>query len=208
MLLEFDRSSPGGPDLECRVVTDIPVSELLERAALGERAAWDALVDRYSSLVWSVVRSFRIDNAAAADVTQTVWLRLVEHCGRIREAERLPGWLATTARNEALRVITKQQRQLPTEFEFDLPDSSAPSLEDRLVDDEVQRAALRAFARLPEPARQLMSLLCADPALDYSTISEIIGRPVGSIGPTRARIVERLRTMMAEELGEQRGFRA
>lgn len=191
--------------LECPAVTELPIDQLLERAAAGEKPAWDAIVDRYSRLVWSVVRSFRLDDAAAADVTQTVWLRLVEHCDRIREPDRLAGWLATTARNESLRVIKGQRRQTPSAFEFDVRDNTIPQSDERLVDAEIQVATRRAFAQLPEEARQLMVLLCMDPPLDYATISELSGRPIGSIGPTRQRILDKLRTLVAAELGDDQG---
>ncbi|HEY6627544.1 MAG TPA: sigma-70 family RNA polymerase sigma factor, partial [Acidimicrobiia bacterium] len=78
--------------------------ELLARAARGDQAAWNALVETFGQMVWSIARSFRLDDASAKDVTQTVWLKLVENCDRIQDPERLPGWLATTCRREALRV--------------------------------------------------------------------------------------------------------
>jgi RNA polymerase sigma factor (sigma-70 family) len=199
------RVSPSAPTpahLESPSVSEIPVVHLLEAAAAGDRLAWDALVERYSRLVWSVVRGFRLDAAASADVTQTVWLRLVEHCDRIREPEKLPGWLAATARNEAMRVARGQQRQMPSAFDFDVPDSIAPALDERLVDDEMRRAVLWAFGQLPPDSQDLLRLLCAHPPLDYQTISELVGRPVGSIGPTRQRILEKLRSLVQAHLGE------
>jgi RNA polymerase sigma factor (sigma-70 family) len=189
-------------DLESLSVIETPVAALLAAAAGGDRSAWDALVDRYHRLVWSVVRGFRLDEAAAADVTQTVWLRLVEHCDRIREPEKLPGWLAATARNEAMRVIKGQQRQVPSTFDFDLADDMTPALDERLIDDETRRAVLWAFHQLPPDAQELLRLLCAHPPLDYHTISDLVGRPVGSIGPTRQRILEKLRTLVSTHLGE------
>lgn len=196
---------PGGHiqvDLESLSVIETPVGLLLQAAAAGDRSAWDALVDRYHRLVWSVVRGFRLDEAAAADVTQTVWLRLVEHCDRIREPEKLPGWLAATARNEAMRVIKGQQRQTPSTFDFDLADDMTPALDERLIDDETRRAVLWAFHQLPTDAQDLLRLLCTHPPLDYQTISDLVGRPVGSIGPTRQRILEKLRALVATHLGE------
>ncbi len=180
-----------------------PIADLLRAAAAGSRPAWDAIVERYGRLVWSVVRGFRLDDAAAADVTQTVWLRLVEHCDRIRDPERLPGWLAATARNEAMRVSNKQRRQIPSEFEFDIADDNTPTAVEHLVDFELKKAVLQAFAQLPEEGQQLLRLLCTDPPLDYQTIAEVMGRPVGSIGPTRARLLEKLRERLGVQLGEE-----
>lgn len=191
--------------VEYSAMNDASVAELLAGAADGDQSAWNALVEKYNRLVWYVVRGFRLDDAAAADVTQTVWLKLVEHCGRIRDPERLAGWLAVTARNEALRVLKQQGKQTPSNFEFDIGDPTAVDLDERLVDDEIERAALRAFSRLSEDDQRLLRLLCVDPPLDYSTISQMIGRPIGSIGPTRQRALERLRKFMTAELGEDPG---
>lgn len=193
--------------LESLSMNDAPVADLLAGAAAGDRSAWDALVDRYSRLVWYVIRGYRLDDASAADVSQTVWLKLVEHCDRIRDPERLPGWLSATARNEALRVLKQQRRQPPTEFEFDLADPTALGLDERLVDTEMQGAVLRAFSKLPEDAQQLLRLLTTEPPLDYETIAELIGRPIGSIGPTRQRVLSRLRQLMDADLGETSGGR-
>lgn len=172
-------------------------ANLLARAAAGERGAWDELVERYSRLVWSVVRSFRLDTATAADVTQTVWLRLVEYAGRIEEPDRLPGWLATTARNEALRVSRLSRRNVALPDDADPPDRAAPSPEEQVMEADLSERVAGAFAHLDEGCRQLLGLLTLDPPLDYATISEVIGRPVGSIGPTRGRCLERLRALLA-----------
>lgn len=173
--------------------------ELLARAAEGDQEAWDALVDRFSQMVWSIARGFRLDDATAKDVTQTVWLRLVENLDRITDPERLPGWLATTCRREALRVKGVRERVVPTEFEYDIADEK-PSLEAMLVEDEQAREVLVAFKGLSEDCRQLLSLLCTDPPLSYEEIAEIVGRPIGSLGPTRARCLERLKAAMSARI--------
>jgi RNA polymerase sigma factor (sigma-70 family) len=173
--------------------------ELLARAAEGDQEAWDALVDRFSQMVWSIARGFRLDDATAKDVTQTVWLRLVENLDRLTDPERLPGWLATTCRREALRVKGLRDRMIPTEFEYDIVDET-PSLEAMLVEDEQAREVLLAFEELSDDCRQLLRLLCADPPLSYEEIAEMVGRPIGSLGPTRARCVERLKTAMSARI--------
>jgi RNA polymerase sigma factor (sigma-70 family) len=173
--------------------------ELLARAAEGDQEAWDALVDRFSQMVWSIARGFRLDDATAKDVTQTVWLRLVENLDRIADPERLPGWLATTCRREALRVKGVRERMIPTEFEYDIADET-PSLEAMLVEDEQAREVLVAFEALSEDCRQLLRLLCTDPPLSYEEIAEIVGRPIGSLGPTRSRCLDRLKTGMSARI--------
>ena len=186
-------------------MTEPTVTELVGAAADGDQAAWNALVDRFGRLVWSVIRGFRLDAASAADVSQTVWLRLVENLNRIRDPERLASWLATTARNESIRAKRKLARAVPTEFEIDIADEAAPELDERLIADERRAGVAAAFNELSPSCRQLLRLLSADPPLDYETISEMIDRPIGSIGPTRSRCLERLRRVL--ELSE-RGDRA
>ena len=173
--------------------------ELLVRAAEGDQEAWDALVDRFSQMVWSIARGFRLDDHTSKDVTQTVWLRLVENLDRITDPERLPGWLATTCRREALRVKGVRERMIPTEFEYDIADER-PSLEAMLVEDEQAREVLVAFDGLSEDCRQLLRLLCTDPPLSYEEIAEIVGRPIGSLGPTRSRCLERLQAAMSARI--------
>lgn len=178
------------------LMTETPVAELLVAAGAGSQDAWNALVDRYGRLVWSVVRGFRFDSATAADVSQTVWLRLVEHCDRIRDPERLASWLATTARNESIRASRRLARAIPTEFSVEVADDTAPSLDERLLDDEQLGEVLGAFGEMSSKCREILELLCTDPPLDYEAISEILGMPIGSIGPTRARCIDRLRRLL------------
>jgi RNA polymerase sigma factor (sigma-70 family) len=146
--------------------------------------------------VWSVVRGFRFDAATAADVSQTVWLRLVEHCDRIRDPERLASWLATTARNESIRASRRQSRTIPTEFSVEVADDSAPPVDERVLEDEQLGEVLGAFGEMSPKCREILELLCTDPPLDYEAISEILGMPIGSIGPTRSRCIERLRRLL------------
>jgi RNA polymerase sigma factor (sigma-70 family) len=177
--------------------------ELLTLAKSGDKTAWSELVDRFSQMVWSIARSFRLDEATAKDVSQTVWLRLVENIDRIDDPERLPGWLATTCRREALRVQGLRDRVIPTEFEYDVPDER-PSLEAMLVEDEEAREVVVAFETLSDDCRQLLRLLTTDPPLSYEEISEVVGRPIGSLGPTRSRCIERLKAAISARISGPR----
>jgi RNA polymerase sigma factor (sigma-70 family) len=170
--------------------------DLLMLAAEGDRRAWDALVERFGQMVWSVARSFRLDDATAKDVAQTVWLKLIENLGSIKDPERLPGWLATTCRREALKVAKSRDRDLLTDFEYDVVDPG-PSVEEMLIDDEESRTVVTAFATLDSVCRQLLRLLTVEPALSYEEISEITGRPIGSLGPTRSRCLEKLKAAIS-----------
>lgn len=173
-----------------------PVSELLEAAALGDESCWAALVDRFSRLVWSVAWGFNLDRASVEDVTQTVWLRLAEQCGRIQEPDRLAGWLQTTTRNEALRVQRCRQRVIPQETPMDAAHPADPPVDEGLLGAETMSEVLKAFTMLDEDCQSLLRLACVVPPLDYATISEMSGRPVGSIGPTRQRCLRKLRKLL------------
>jgi RNA polymerase sigma factor (sigma-70 family) len=167
---------------------------LLEAAARGDQAAWDALVDRYANLLWSVARAHRLSDADAADVVQTTWLKLVEHLGRIKDPERLPGWLATTARHECLRQIRRAGRERPSD-DRDWPDEPGQSVtvDAALLLGERDAVLWRALATLSAQCRQLLRVLMATPPPSYAEVSDALGMPIGSIGPTRQRCLERLR---------------
>lgn len=179
---------------------DTPVATAVMAAREGEQAAWDRLVDRFVPLVTSVVRRHRLYGQDAEDVSQTVWLRLVEHLDAIREPRALPGWIVTTTRNECLRVITARRRSTPFDpsTREDLADpADAADPDEALVHGERHEALLAALAQLPDHQRELLLMLLTDPPLSYAEISRRLGIPVGSIGPTRARALTRIRTCPA-----------
>jgi RNA polymerase sigma factor (sigma-70 family) len=173
------------------------VRELVGLAACGDHAAWEELVARYERLVWGVVRSHRLADADAADVFQTTWLRLLEHLDDLRNPAALSGWLATTARNECLRVLRHQARQIPTEDDR-IPEESVPAaLDERLLATERDAALWRAFATLSSRCQALLRMLVCDPPPSYDDVSYALGMPVGSIGPTRGRCLVALRRALA-----------
>jgi RNA polymerase sigma factor (sigma-70 family) len=164
---------------------------LVRAAADGNRDAWNAIVNRYARLVWTVARSFRLNAADAADVSQTTWLRLVEHLGALREPAGLGSWLATTARREALAVVRKQ-REIPTP-DSDPPDEQQAPPWQRLLVEERDTVLRRAFDRLPVRCQTLLRLLVIEPAANYAAAAAALEVPIGSLGPTRARCLETLR---------------
>lgn len=179
---------------------DYPITSLVDAAAAGDEHAWHEIVDRYAPLLASVIRRFRLTTAETQDVAQTVWLRLVEHLSSLREPRALPMWLITTAKRESLRYLSDRRRTLP----YDPLDPSwlATSAEDAEPDAELLRAErhealLAGLAELPARQRELLLLLVEDPPLSYAEISRRTGVPVGSIGPTRGRALERLRQTLA-----------
>jgi RNA polymerase sigma factor (sigma-70 family) len=179
---------------------DPGVFELVRAAATGDRRAWESLVSRYMPLVTSVAVRYRLADEDVADVSQTVWLQLVQHLNKLRTPEALPGWIVTTTRNECFRVL--RVRQKTTSFDplveqpANLTDKrhvDQVGLDDDLLRGERHAALLTAFAELPDHHRELLVLLLADPPWSYEQISERLGMPIGGIGPTRARALDRLR---------------
>ena len=174
----------------------IPTAEeLVLGAAAGDQAAWDALVERFAPTVWAIARGHRLSPADAGDVSQTTWLRLVENLGSIRQPERIGAWLATTARRESLRVLRLLGRQVPSGDDLDrVADPESLRSPDRtLVAEEQERLLQTLLADLPSRSQDLLRLLSADSHLSYRDISQALDMPIGSIGPTRARVLERLR---------------
>jgi RNA polymerase sigma factor (sigma-70 family) len=170
------------------------VASVVRRAAEGEEQAWAALVERFASLVWAVARGHGLGQADAADVSQTTWLRLAEQLNAIRDPERLGAWLATTARRESLRTLRRQERQIPVEECGDwICGDGAFEMVDDLVTRERDDALWSAFEALPPNCKALLRALLADPPPSYAELSDVFEMPIGSIGPTRARCLDRLR---------------
>jgi RNA polymerase sigma factor (sigma-70 family) len=169
------------------------VGELVRLAASGERGAWESLVDRYEGLLWGIARSHRLDEASASDVVQTTWLRLLEHLDDLRNPDALGGWLATTARNECLRVLRHHARHIPTEDDRIPEDAVPPVAEARLLGEERAAELWGALATLSARCQALLRLLASDPAPSYEDVGAALGMPIGSIGPTRGRCLTSLR---------------
>jgi RNA polymerase sigma factor (sigma-70 family) len=169
------------------------LQELIQAASEGDASAWGALVDRFQGLVWATARAHRLSQADAADVTQTTWLRLVENLDRINDPERLGGWLATTARRECLRHLRLRGRELQIEDDGVFEAPSEEAAEDRLIMRERNDALRRAFARIGERCQALLRMLSAPEPPSYEEIGAALGMPIGAIGPTRARCLDKLR---------------
>jgi len=175
---------------------DSTVIYLVTRARTGDQQAWNTLVERYAPLVWSICRRHQLSSADAEDVGQSVWLTLVGQLDNIRDPAALPGWLATTTARECAKTL-RAARRPPTAGQ-ELEAESAPDTQTATAEEELERAerhaALReAFASLPPCSQQLLALLIEDPPVPYAQISARLGIPVGSIGPTRRRLLAKLR---------------
>jgi RNA polymerase sigma factor (sigma-70 family) len=172
---------------------DPSIGDLVTCAAHGDEQAWDALVERYAPLVWSICRRYRLSDADTHDVSQSVWLGLVSHLGKLRDPAALPGWLATTTRRECGKVRHAAQAAgyvLDTEA---IPDEQTGMAEQELLLAERHAALREALTRLTPSCQRLIALLIEDPPVPYAQISARLGIPVGSIGPCRSRCLDKLR---------------
>jgi RNA polymerase sigma factor (sigma-70 family) len=175
------------------------VGRLVRASAEGNEAAWGQLVRRYSSLVMAVTRSFQLSAEDAQDVSQTVWLRLVENLANLREPEALPGWLATTTQRECMRYVRGVRRVLPVDPLSDgaLEQGTTPDLDAEMLRCELHQALRDGLAELPARDQYLLRLRAADPPTSYHEISQLLGIAIGSIGPTLRRSLDRLRETSA-----------
>ncbi|MFI7067719.1 RNA polymerase sigma factor [Kribbella sp. NPDC050124] len=187
-----DQPLPGDPSGRSEA------ANLVIQAASGDQGAWSRLVDHYARLVWAVTRSFRLSDSDAADVSQMVWLRLLEHIHRV-DPERVGAWLVVTTRRECLRVLAFRKRVLLTyeSAAFEGVAGDQPDLDADLLAGERADDVRRALQSLPDRWQQLMGMLMADPPAPYAEISATIGIPIGSIGPIRGRCLQKLRMLLA-----------
>ena len=170
---------------------------LLARVAEGDQSAWRRLVEEYDRLVRSVAASFRLQPADVHDVAQTTWMRLLQNHRTIRDPERLAGWLAVTASRESLAVLRKASRNrlLPTVDET--PDPTVGP-ESSVADRDEARDLWAAVAELSPRHRRLLVALFREELDSYNDVATRCAMPIGSIGPTRARALSRLRDKLAE----------
>jgi RNA polymerase sigma factor (sigma-70 family) len=183
----------GGQDTDV-----LDVARLVRYAAEGDRRAWERLVDQYARLIWAMTRDFKLAESDAADVFQVTWLRLLEHIDRLEQPARVGSWLAATARHECLRSLAARKKVVLVHDDLALNDVSAhqPEADERLLAHERDQAVRVALTRLPRQWQRLVELLMADPPASYAEISDQLGLPVGSIGPTRGRCLARLRVLL------------
>ncbi|WP_347349973.1 sigma-70 family RNA polymerase sigma factor [Intrasporangium sp.] len=177
------------------------LTELLAAASRGDESAWSAIVERFSSLLWGIARAHRLGQTDAADVVQNTWLRLLDNLDRIEHPEALAGWLATTARYESLTALRRRGREHLVRDE-DLAeravDVDTAGLDAALLGDERDAQLWSCFTQLSPRCQQLLRILMACDRPSYTAVSEALGIPVGSIGPTRMRCLRTLRELVAK----------
>ncbi len=187
------RCRPAASARSSATAADEGTAALVEGAARSEPAAWNALFERHDKMIASIARSHGLSDADVADVSQTVWLRLLEHIDRIREPERVGSWLATTTRNECMRIWRQRGRVTLL---------SDPDLLELMVDEceaeppvethDRDRQLRSAVATLPTHQQAILGRLMSDPAPSYLQVANDLDIPVGSIGPNRQRCLRTL----------------
>ena len=178
---------------------DKRLAALVSGAAAGDESSWAALVSEFDGLLWAIARGHRLRDSDAADVVQITWTKVLEHLSRLNDPTRVGGWLATTARRECLSVLRRLKRDVPYGDELPECESPRPTPEEALSILERDQALWRSFSRLRSSDQALLRLLLAEPRPSYEDISAALEMPIGSIGPTRARALERLRRELARE---------
>ena len=165
--------------------------ELIERCLHGEQDAWAELIARYQRLIYSVARTFCLEPEDAADVFQYVCLEWYQHLGRLRDFQTLPAWLMTVTRRRAFAVLRIKRNSAPLDEEFE------PAIEVRIGLIDKEHGLERALDQLPERCRRLLNLLYFDPTEPtYARIAQELEMPEPSVGPTRARCLEKLKKLL------------
>ena len=182
---------------------DPPVADLVTRATNGDQGAWSALVDRYAPLIWSICHEHSLGDADAHDVGQAVWLQLVNQLSDVRDPAALTGWLAATTRRECGK-LRRAAREPKTgghaldagsilDEQAGMAGHELSAAESELPAAERDAALREALAHLAPRDQQLIAVLIEDPPVPYAEISARLGIPLGSIGPTRGRCLDKLR---------------
>lgn len=171
----------------------------------GDRFAFDTLVEVLTPLMWRTARGAGLDQTAAEDVIQGVWLALLRSADSVRDPQTITKWVLTATRREAWRVSKRgrvdQQRTgavfgVDTEELMDLPAAREAGPEERVIADDRQRLLWSHVQQLPERCRQLLGAIAFADRPDYAALAEALGMPVGSIGPTRGRCLAKLRNAL------------
>ena len=184
------------PRVGSNVVEPPSDAELVERVRTGDQQAWAQLIERYGGRVWTVARSQGLDRERASDVVQTVWLNLLHGVDNVRDPAAIAAWLVTVARREAIRIDKLSKRVvLVEEQSFERRAASTDDVDRRAIRDDDGALIRRAVGQLGDRCRELLRLLYSSDELSYTEIAVAMDMPIGSVGPTRARCLDRLRTV-------------
>jgi RNA polymerase sigma factor (sigma-70 family) len=183
--------------------------ELVEAAGECDEEAWEEIVGRYQPLINAISRRHRLAPDDANDLSQYVWMQLLDHIHKLREPRALRGWIAATATHRCYEILRNYKRSVSMDplmiGRFELVEATARKtngegplgVDDDLLRAEERRAIRQGLAELTESQQELLILLVADPPVPYCEISRRMRLPIGSIGPTRARLLKKLKRSTA-----------
>jgi RNA polymerase sigma factor (sigma-70 family) len=171
--------------------------ELVALCLGGDAQAWETLIVRYRRLIFSIPVKFNFTTADSSDVFQAVCLKLIEHLHELKDESKVSAWLITTTTRQCIHVRSQRMRETPNSEEFEEPPASDVNVEDIQIQTQEQQTIRDAVEKLPDRCRQLLDLLYFDAKNpSYEEIGQSMKMPVASIGPTRARCLEKLRTVL------------
>ena len=165
----------------------------VEAAAAGDERAWNALVHRFTPMLRRVAKGYRLAPHDIDDVVQACWVSLLGSLDTLREPAAIGGWLVTAARRQSLRARQREVRELLTDTPLDDEHAAPDCIESHVLEGERHCVLRDAVRRLPGRQRVVLESLIDEPDRSYAEVSEGLGMPIGSIGPTRERGINRLR---------------
>lgn len=170
----------------------LDLQHLVDRARTGDDHAWTQLLHRFDRMLHSVARAYRLNAHDTDDAIQNTWIKLYEHLDHIRDTNAIAGWLNTTMRRQALRLLQTHTREYLTNDLDHTTTNANDTPEAHLLQTEAHHILHHALATLPDRQRQLMTLIATDTTTTYQHIATTLNMPIGSIGPIRARSIARL----------------
>ena len=174
--------------------------DLVRRCLEGHAEAWEALIRRYRRLIYSMPAAYRISGDEADEIFQSVAVKLFQNLGSLRSTDSLASWIAVTARRECQAARRGEARFTDLDSHVaagNEPRDEAPDVLQAIEEIEAEHTVALALERLGEPCRSLLTALYVeDPPPSYEELGRRLGRPIGSLGPTRARCLKKLKELV------------
>lgn len=179
--------------------------ELVKACREGDESAWEAVTLKYQNLLYSIPRRAGLGKDLASDVLQEVFTTLYLKLDKLEKPEFLRAWLITTTKHKTIHLISRETRGRPRSIDDDENDTAfeiadaAPLADDILITLERERQIEEAFTNIDDRCRRLLMMLYLDSdKVPYAEVAEALGLPLGSIGPTRARCLQKLLKFIPE----------
>lgn len=171
------------------MATDPQIQSLVARCLSGDHAAWSAIIDRYAGLVYAIARAHNLDASACDDIAQDVFAQLWKSLTDIRDPDALPGWISTTAKRQCWKAARVSKRESAAQH----PEPAAQPSDEVLARLEAAAQVRTALDELGGQCEKLLrALFFTHRDVEYTSVAEFLGIPIGSIGPTRQRCLAKL----------------